>query len=200
MTTKTTTKHPYDRALPIAEALAERLAPHCQRIEIAGSLRRKADMIGDVELVAIPKFEEVEVDLFGDTRRRSLLDAYLEARLAEGSIAHAPHKRWGEKMKAFTFESTAGETYKVDLFIQPDPATWGVNFLLRTGPAKFSHAMVTAQSKGGLRPDKYEVSQARVWEGSRALSTPAEEDVFRLWRLEYPEPWDRDRVPEAIQP
>lgn len=47
------TKLPIKDILPIAQTLVERLRPFCQRIEIAGSLRRKRPMIGDIEIFAI---------------------------------------------------------------------------------------------------------------------------------------------------
>jgi DNA polymerase/3'-5' exonuclease PolX len=40
----------------IAEALVELLTPACQRIEIAGSIRRKKLYPNDIEVVAIPKW------------------------------------------------------------------------------------------------------------------------------------------------
>ena len=51
-----------------AEALANRmiqvLKPVCQRIEVAGSIRRRKETIGDVEIVCIPN--EFVSDLFGN--------------------------------------------------------------------------------------------------------------------------------------
>lgn len=44
-----------DKALEIAERIKELLAPYSERIEIAGSIRRKKPEVKDVELVAIPK-------------------------------------------------------------------------------------------------------------------------------------------------
>ena len=58
---------PIERVLPTAEALRDELSSVCDRIEIAGSLRRERSTIGDIELVAIPKlFPPEERDLFGN--------------------------------------------------------------------------------------------------------------------------------------
>ncbi len=43
------------KTLQIAEKVKAQLAPHCERIEIAGSIRRKKPDVGDIEIVAIPK-------------------------------------------------------------------------------------------------------------------------------------------------
>ena len=48
----------------IANDLQEVLAPHCQRLAIAGSLRRGKPEVKDIELVAVPKTKEIK-DLFG---------------------------------------------------------------------------------------------------------------------------------------
>jgi len=44
-----------EEAQVIAEKTKALLAPYCERIEIAGSIRRKKPDVGDIELVAIPK-------------------------------------------------------------------------------------------------------------------------------------------------
>ena len=44
----------YEEALKIAEEVKALLAPHCLRIEIAGSIRRKKPEVKDIEIVAYP--------------------------------------------------------------------------------------------------------------------------------------------------
>jgi DNA polymerase/3'-5' exonuclease PolX len=56
-------KRPYAQMMTIARAVVERLRPACQRIEIAGSLRRHRPMVGDIEICAIPI---MPTDLFGE--------------------------------------------------------------------------------------------------------------------------------------
>lgn len=185
----TATKRPYSQVLPLAERLIQRLSPSCERIELAGSLRRQAAMVGDIELVAIPK---PITDLFGDPGEETLVDSLLR------NLPVVVTKN-GPKYKQFTFSSTTGNLFVVDLFLQPDPATWGVNMMIRTGSASFSKAMVTPLSIGGLMPDRYRVRDARVWEGDDALETPEEGDVFELWGLDYIEPQDRDQVPAVAR-
>lgn len=56
-----------------AERLRDWMAPHCERIEIAGSVRRERPNCNDVDIVAIPRFD-LEKDLYGaETGRRNLL-------------------------------------------------------------------------------------------------------------------------------
>ncbi|MDD5702117.1 MAG: hypothetical protein PHU23_08725 [Dehalococcoidales bacterium] len=44
----------YENALAIAEDIVEQLRPFCDRIEIAGSIRRKKSWVKDIDLVCIP--------------------------------------------------------------------------------------------------------------------------------------------------
>lgn len=165
----TGTKTPYEKALPVAMKVLYGLSPACTRIEIAGSLRRQKDMIGDLEIVAIPD---------GDK-----LYELLDKKLADGRITHLPKKRWGLKQRAFMFDG-----FQFDVYIQPDPATWGYNFLVRTGSAEFSHLMVTKRSEGGWKPDCFECKNARVWWGDKVLDTPDEQNIFALWGMDYVPP------------
>ena len=171
-------KVPWLQARTVAQALINKLEPACHRIKIAGSLRRRMELVGDIELVAIPR---MDIDLFGSPLDTSDLDRLL----AECPVTM--HKN-GAKYKQFSFTGTSGYTYKVDLFLQPDPATWGVNFMLRTGSAQFSHRMVTPKWQGGYKPDELEVKDARVWRAGLALDTPEEEAVFDLWGMKFVKP------------
>ena len=47
-------KVPYADAKKVADDLLVLLGDHFQRLQIAGSLRRKNEFVGDIELVGIP--------------------------------------------------------------------------------------------------------------------------------------------------
>ena len=185
------TKRPYAQVMPIAEKLADRLSARCERIEIAGSLRRQCETVGDIEIVAIPM---LQLDLFGnvDDSIATPLDTYLNSLMMTGHIRHTAHKRWGAKLKSFLFTTTMGGDYQVDLFLQPDPATWGVNMMVRTGSAEFSKRMVTQRSKGGWMPDGMYQRDAQLWRDGEVLDTPEERDVFEAIGKEWVEPKERN--------
>ena len=165
-----TRKRPYAQVLRIAEGVKMKLLLYCDRIEIAGSLRRQKAMIGDIEIVAIPS---AATDLFGnrDTSAATQLDAYLEKLISDSKIRHTNPKRWGSKLKAFTLESTSGEEYQVDLFLQPDPATWGCNLMIRTGCANFSRTMVSR-----FKPDGYLFKDGRLYKDCLLYTSPSPRD------------------------
>lgn len=175
-------KRPYATMKKLADSMVDRLAPACQRIEIAGSVRRKKDLCGDLEIVCIPDGRKLD----------TLLGSWMEV----GKIHHTKPQRWGSKLKSFTFFTTDHRPLQVDVYAQT-PETWGVNFCLRTGSAEFSNLMVTRRSstnksgRPGFMPDQYTVEDARVWLNGVPLGTPEEIDVFRLWGIEYIPPEQR---------
>lgn len=176
-------KRPHKTVLSMANALVDRLRPACERIEIAGSLRRQRQMVGDIELVALPR---PIMNLLGEPSQQTELDVLL----ASWPVTLTKN---GPKYKQFRIKSTSGAEYQVDLFL-PDPACWGVVYMIRTGSSDFSRRMVTARSMGGYRPDHLRVADGRVWEGQKALDVPEERDLFDLWGMEYVEPDLRELV------
>lgn len=176
-------KRPFNQVLPIAQALVEKLRPVCSRIEIAGSLRRKRPFIGDIELMIVPTFRR---NLFSEISTAYELDDLLRG--WGGAINLIKD---GDKYKHFWFRTAKQELYSVDLFIQPDLQTWGVNMMIRTGSADFSKRMVLKRKWGGLMPDDLSMAGARVFRHGKQLNTPEEGDVFKLWGMVYVKPEDR---------
>ncbi|MGN7786778.1 hypothetical protein ACTJIJ_19755 [Niabella sp. 22666] len=56
-------------ALAYAERVVELLAPHCEKIDVAGSIRRQKKIVGDIEIVCQPKKETINTDLFNSEYR-----------------------------------------------------------------------------------------------------------------------------------
>lgn len=165
------TKLPLAVARDAAAQLVEQMAPHCKRIEVAGSIRRCRLEIGDIEIVCVPTVELYD-----------LTDAWLSS----GVIRHREPRCWGNRLRSFRLNvKNLEESVQVDLFLQPDPATWGVNMLLRTGSAEFSRKMVSKRSQDGFMPEHFKVYEARVWAGAKLLDTPEEQDIFQLWGMDY---------------
>lgn len=59
-----------------AQRIVEAISGACERIQIAGSIRRRKEEVGDIEIVAIPK--RGGTDLFGEPSDDSMLDPVLE--------------------------------------------------------------------------------------------------------------------------
>jgi DNA polymerase/3'-5' exonuclease PolX len=113
----------YKKALAIAQKVVSDLAPHCERIEIAGSIRRKKADVKDIEIVCIPK--PYEVGLF------------------ESGIAPVVNN-WPKIKGSLPCKYTQRllpEGIKLDLFFA-ERDNWGLILAIRTGSANYSHLVL----------------------------------------------------------
>lgn len=189
------------QAEPIAEYLISILAPVCERVEVVGSLRRRRIHIHDIELLLIPNWGKGEqVGLFPeDAPTINLALELLNQMVERGDMSKRLNSRgiptWGPRMQYAQLGSVP-----IDIFQVPDPQCWGVLQAIRTGPAEFSRSLVTHRRFGGKLPNDHYVRDGRVWAGNELLSTPTEDDFFRLCGYESaPDPQDRNQmVPQPI--
>jgi DNA polymerase/3'-5' exonuclease PolX len=180
-------------ALELAQDMISILKPACTRIEVAGSIRRGKEDVKDIEIVAIPDLEikPARIPLeFGKPvpkQHKTKLDEILTFQRDHSGMRFL---KWGDKYKKLAF---ADKDIYVDLFLVTPPASWGVQYLIRTGPADFSHWMVTQRRYGGALPNSCRVKDGTVWvEGEKQkYPLPEEEDFFKLCGLEWIEPDQR---------
>jgi DNA polymerase (family 10) len=159
----------YEKALEIAEKIKEQLAPHCERIEIAGSIRRKKPVVGDIEIIAIPK--PYDIGLF------------------ESGIATVV-KQWtkvkGELPCKYT-QRILPDGIALDLFFA-DKDNWGLIYAMRTGSADYSHHVLgTSWVRQGYRS-----IEGYLCSNGKRIAVPEEEDLFRLICVNYVEPEKRN--------
>lgn len=188
-------------AMPAAEYLRRLLEPSCERIEIAGSLRREEPFVKDIELVAVPLTEQVRVPgLFEDTLdivdhleqriAEALAEGWLQERDVEihrkdGRVESG--RRMGERYKALVYMDVP-----VDLFIVRPPAEWGVVFTIRTGPAEWSHRLVTECQRFFLR-----VEHGQLLHFGKPIACSEERDFLAAIGQPWVEP--RDRHPNRVR-
>jgi len=177
-----------EQARELAEKWVENLRPYCERIEIAGGIRREKAEPHDIEIVCIPRVD-VEKDMFGyvigdESRLEFAIDglAYL------GEFKKIKD---GKKFKQLALH----EGITIDLFIVR-PETWAVQFTIRTGPADFSHWIVTPREYGGALPTNYRVSDGQVWKLGIPLELKEEKDFLDFLGLGWVEP--KDRQPNMV--
>ena len=192
----------------IAESLLEAWGPACERIEIAGSVRRGNPDPHDIEIVAIPRREVLVAkrDMFADsevaTSERNLLDELLAGWKAGGRLRDRPDKNgrgaWGPRLKRALYQTTISQLNRnvgIDIFSVLPPAQWGVIFAIRTGPADFSKELVTSRLEGGFMPVGMQVKDGSLWiagrNGSARVDTPEEEDFFAALGLPCWPPQER---------
>ena len=162
-------KYPYAEAYKIALEVVEQLKPHCERIKIAGSLRRKKSEVGDIEIVAIPK--PYSTGLF-------------QSGIA--TVVNQWEKIKGELPCKYT-QRVLPSGIKLDLFFAEE-GNWGLIFAMRTGSADYSHHVLAKRwvQLGYKSIDGYLNEQGQV------IELKEEKDLFKLLWIEYVEPEDRN--------
>lgn len=161
-----------DTALFRAVDLRRILAPHCERILIAGSIRRQKAEVKDIELVCIPKRGG---GMFGEDFSEGFTTAVHRClQVQKGSAVN------GRYIKGFAYSGT-----KVDLFTCT-PDNWGYILTLRTGSAEHNIKLVQRLAANG-----YRCKDGQVWWRGTVVPLPTEFDVFRRAGLPWTEPKDR---------
>lgn len=154
------------------------LVRYCERVEVAGSVRRGKSEVGDVELVLVPKM----------TGKVNLAWKFLDKLSAVG-VLFEPSKA-GPKYRCYPASNTRPQ---IDLFAVTPPAQWGAILAIRTGPAEYSKGLVTALLRHGMR-----CQDGAVREAGKIVPTPEELDFFRVCGVPWTEPAQRVTVPGAI--
>lgn len=190
-------------ALSIAQNLVEEISPACDRIQIAGSLRREKSEVKDIEIVAIPAMGETHViDMFGNTLESkpcSTLDTLFDFYLGQDVFAWEKDpelKRWGPRYRRLSHIETG---ICCDLFLT-DELRWAYQLTIRTGPARFSKAIVTLALRRGWHFSDSQLhlhpkvkgkpcARGKVCSFIRPLS--AEEELFNELKLPWCEPAER---------
>ncbi len=195
----TAPKRPAAEVRPIAERIVEELRPYCERIEIAGSLRRRCEYVSDIEIVCEPRTGDVtradDGDLFASTHTLNLLDDYVSAQLA-GPVDWQPRlDRNGRRACGRRYKRLLVDGVPLDLFSVIPPAQWSVILAIRTGPAEFSRRLVTQRSHGGYLPDRYRVREGvlsmRTDTGGAAVPIDTEHELFDAIGIDWIEPEER---------
>lgn len=191
-------------ARTIAEGLVDMLSPACERIEIAGSIRRGKPQVKDIEIVAIPKWGEgPQLGLFSTSGKDKPVNL-LAKRVKEMQSPDEWGLDWesrrnGERYKRLRHSET---WIACDLFITT-PEKWGLIYAIRTGPADFSKAIVIEFHKHGWHQHLGQLHQHPKLGGKPCekgaqcpliIPTPEEADVFNVLSWGYLPPSARGRT------
>lgn len=182
-------KWPREKAMPVADELVELLKPCCKRIAIAGSLRRLKPMVGDIEILFVPRTATRPDGLF-DQRIVSVAGEVIDQKLKDGFFAKRPSKTgvftWGESNKLAVHTASG---IPVDLFSVPEE-NWWVSLVVRTGSKETNLRLTTGANKLNrtLHAYGYGVTNRMTNETTAATS---EQHVFELCGVPFLEPKDR---------
>jgi DNA polymerase/3'-5' exonuclease PolX len=192
---------PLREAFGFAEAIREAMLPFCERVEVAGSIRRQRPNVKDIEIVAIPKWEEKETEggLFSELMPVNLLHEWacspglsipvlnrepLSVRWIKPGGEHPVP--WKVEAKGKYWRASLNNDYvRLDVFLC-SKENWGLIHFIRTGPREFvAEAMVQAIKR------KTPVKDGFVHNFGKPVNTPEESDVFKFLGLGWVEPAER---------
>jgi len=111
-----------ERAQRVAREVIKRLSPYCQKIEVAGSVRRKKPTVNDIDFVLIPS------DLW--------------------NLHHEIMGMGQVRMSGMKIMRVMVSSVQVDLYIA-SPETWATLLLIRTGSAKNNIRLAALAKKRG---------------------------------------------------
>lgn len=169
---KAMTRFPLRQATAWAFEAMDALAICSPRVQIAGSIRRERDDIGDIDLVLLDKSDE------DPWVRHSVSRALYE-------LGYAQTKD-GQRIASFTRTGKCG----LDLYFAT-PETWGITLLVRTGSA--AHNIKLTQVAQKMLPARsLKVSQGIVDTGGRVIASQTEEDIFAALRIPFVDPVERE--------
>lgn len=176
-----------EHAKAIAEELVKQLAPHCERIQIAGSIRREKPEVKDIEIVAIPKPYEIglfESGIATVVNRWIKVKGSLPCKYTQREIAPLFHTPNAELPREELLD-----TIKLDLFFAT-PKNWGLILAIRTGSAEYSHQVL---AMGWVRKGYESIEGNLFHKASRwERSIPEEKDLFDLIGIDWVEPKERN--------
>ena len=112
-------KFELSEATIIANKVMQHCAPAMSRVEIAGSIRREKQVVGDIELVSLVEDQEKLLKLIGDVGQT----------IKTGVPGVVP---WTPKPNAKYIRVRLDEGINLDIFVGR-PENWGSLFLMRTG-------------------------------------------------------------------
>jgi DNA polymerase/3'-5' exonuclease PolX len=187
-------KVPAKEALAVAKLFCQFLKPHCAKLVVAGSLRRRKTLVNDIEILFVPSFvaEPDPEELFARTRVGNATERAIAALLAAGVLAKRLNvngvEAWGEKNKLGVHAKSG---IAVDLFTATKE-NWFNYLVCRTGGAENNVRICNAAIARGWKWRPYGDGFSR----ERYLRTEnhvvqSEREVFDFVGLPYLEPWER---------
>lgn len=169
ITTDKRRKFKYEDALLIAQSVKNELEPHCRRVEIVGSIRRRLPMVKDIDMICIPK--PFDYGLF----ESGVAKVVNQWKKIKGNMNHS----------CKSTQRMLPQGIMLDLNIVTEE-NWGYMLATRTGSENFSKHLASSWVKNGYKgEDGYlTFNGARVW-------VYEEEELFDYAGVEYIEPWER---------
>lgn len=187
--------YPHDLARRVATAIVDYLRPACERIEIAGSLRRQRKSVHDIDLVVISRQKRVAAQQRGffadnDTIEKPAIELKLVELLEAGKIHDLTV---GNKIIRCTATKTG---IPIDIYLAKE-STWATILLVRTGSKEHNVMLAQEARRRGmiLKADGTGLISATTKKPVGAFREEAH--LFRFLGMPYINPANREVGMEA---
>jgi DNA polymerase/3'-5' exonuclease PolX len=151
-----------EEALRVANEVYYRLKPYCEKIIVAGSIRRQKAEVRDIDIVLIPnnpgKLSQ-EIDRLGPP----IMD--------------------GEKLRRFEYNGT-----QVDLYYATQE-TWATLLLIRTGSKENNIRLCSRARRLGMKLKAN--GDGIIGKDGQLIQIESEQQIYEILGLKYQEPWER---------
>ena len=174
----------YMQAYSLANHWKRKLAPYCDRVEIAGSIRRHKADPKDIELCCIPKRLTVNHSNLFETKfvNGARHPGFISALRDEEHI----RIEMGKPEDGKYVKCMLPQGIKMDVFICTAD-NWGYLFAIRTGPSEYSHKVLANRwcRKG------YYGHDGMLMRDNVPVPLYEEEDLYKLLEIPMPLPENR---------
>lgn len=161
----------------IADGIKAKLAPYCERILVAGSIRRQKKDCSDIDLVVIPRRDQIK-DLFQTVIDTPPVPEFINIVNSWTKLIGDPTGKYCKRLLP--------DGHKLEISICSDD-NFGCIQIIRTGDQDFTHNLMKRALKLGFaQMDGY------LWSGDKKLPMYDEEDYFKVLDLPYIHPKNRD--------
>lgn len=182
-----------ERARKLAGQIVEQLGPMCEKIEVAGSIRRGRPNVNDIDLVVLPKDGQLNALRERVKRNTRLITDGEENLIVNLTLNGTPGG--GTRPTVFQLDVFIARPASTDFF-QPLPSNWGTMLLNRTGSTAHNIFLVERAKSLGLRWNPYHGVFGKCPRTGRSgvcLASETEEEIFKVLGLEFVPPEKRER-------
>lgn len=157
-----------EEATTIAEKVKESLSPYCEKLEIAGSIRRRKPVVHDIDMVLIEKPEA------------ALILSSLIASMGRMELNGDKLKRlwYGDKLPSIS----------IDIYIAT-PATWATLLLIRTGSKENNIRLASLAKRRGWQLKAN--GDGLFNERGERIAGETEQSIYEALGIPYQEPNER---------
>lgn len=164
-----------DRARRIAQMIAAELAPFCEQIEIAGSIRRQRSKVNDIDIVLLPKPGQLAA--LRDRVKRSTVP------ILDGEENLIVRLTGGFQLDIFIAQPETRDMFTTT------PSNFGALLLTRTGSKEHNIFLGQTATRLGRKYQPYR----GVLENDVLLASATEVEIFTALGLPFIAPERRER-------